>query len=370
MNMQFMDENLIVGYFQHKLTKEESQRFNTWLSENSENRMLFNAFKKVWSLSSEIKEMDDMEAENEFALFKYRYLQSNKIKQRFYDSMYFRFVKYAALFILAFALSFYWYKLNSKESVSLQSSYNEIKTKSGEKSQITLADGSKIWVNSCTSLKYPINLSSKHIDLYLDGEAYFDLKKIPNRNITVHTSRLNIDVLGTAFNLRSYADDDIIETTLVRGKIAITHSLGKNPINNQILLAPNQSAIYFKNTNSLVVNSLIEHRVHTIDTQERLQYLAIKSQSNLIVEESIDTKPQISWIEGNFIFRKETFEKLARRLERRYDVKINIISEQLKKSRFSGTFDKESIEQALKALSYPVPFNYTIIKDSVIIQPK
>jgi transmembrane sensor len=366
-----MDENLIVGYFQHRLTEEESQRFNSWLSENIENRKLFEAFKKVWSLSNGYNELNDEAVENEFALFKYRYLKSKEVKPRFFNSVYFTVIKYAAFFVFAFIISFYIQKLTKRDIISLQSSYNEIKTKPGEKSQITLADGSKIWINSCTNLKYPLNLSSRHIDIFLDGEAYFDLKKIPNRSITVHTSRLNIDVLGTAFNLKSYADDDIIETTLVRGKIAITHSLkSSGSDDNQVFLAPNQSAIYFKNSNSLVVNSLTEHRVHTIDTQEGLQYLAMKSQSNLIVEEAIDTKPQISWIEGNFIFRKETFEKLARRLERRYDVKINIIGEQLKKSRFSGTFDKESIEQALKALSYPVPFNYQIIKDSVIIQPK
>lgn len=366
-----MEEILIIRYLQHSLSEEESLQFKLWLKSSPENRKLFNELKKAWSLNVTTDPLSDVDAEREFKKFKYRYFVSaGSGKQRSFNSRYLVFLKYAAVFVLSFMLAFYFFKVQNMGRSEFKTSLNEIKTKSGESSQITLADGSKIWINSCTSLKYPVNLTSKHVDIYLDGEAYFDLKKIPNRNITVHTSRININVLGTAFNLRSYSDDNIIETTLVRGKITISHSSEKDSKDKVIFLSPNQTAVYFKNTNSLEIPALSERRIQSSETQEGLEQLAMKSQSNLIIEESIDPKPKTSWIEGKFIFRKETFEKLIKRLERKYNVKITITDEKLKKARFSGTFDKESIEQALKALSYPVPFNYGIVKDSVTIQPK
>lgn len=364
-----MDESIIIKYLRKTLSQEERKEFVRWLNEDPAHLKLFKEVKKSWALTTSFDAGNYTDSDSEFNRFKYRYLHPGKTRNGI-SPLLIQISQIAAIVVVTAALSIYIQHLISKNGNSLQTSFNEITTNAGEKTRITLADGSQIWINSCTKLKYPTSLTGSKVDLFLDGEAYFDLKKIPNRKIIVHTSRLNINVIGTAFNLRSYSDDNIIETTLVRGKISITHTSEQNNASKEVVLKPNQSAIYFKNSNTLKVPVLAEHRIQNSETQEGLEQLAIKNQSNVIVEESINTEPQISWIEGKFVFRKETFENLAKRLERHYNVKITITDSKLKKSKFSGTFDKESIEQALKALSYPVPFNYTIIKDSITIQPK
>lgn len=365
-----MNEELIIRFLQHDLTEEEKIQFEKWLAESSENMKLFRTTKQAWALTGSFSTLDDQQTEAEYSKFKYRYLQSEYARKSLLSSIP-PFWRYAAVFIMASVFSFLLFKVIYKnENNVFLSSYNEIKTKPGEKTQITLADGSSIWINSCSQLKYPVNLASEQIDMYLEGEAYFDLKKLPNRKITIHTSRVNVNVLGTAFNLKSYNDDDIIETTLVRGQVALSYPSKDPKTQKQVFLSPNQTAIFYKKTNSVTFHGFAEHRVLNLEMLNDTQKLELKNKYNIVVEESVDTESQISWINGKFTFKKETFESLAKRLERHYNVKISILDSSLKKSNFSGTFDKESIEQALKALSYPVPFRYTIIKDSIIIQNK
>ena len=362
-----MEDELLLGYLQNRLTKDEKNRLREWLSADPEHSKLLTIYKKCWSLSYPDIPLNDSEAEREFNIFRARFLQSDW-KRRLTPQGIRKFLQYAAVFFIAFTLSFLLFKIQYRGTKVLNA-YNEIITSPGEKSQVILADGSMIWVNACTRLKYPVNLRSTEIELYLEGEAYFDLKKIPGRLITVHTSQLNIKVMGTAFNLRSYSDEDVIEATLVRGKIAIEEASGKRN-KKQILLVPNQSAVYFKKSGHIEASGLSEHRVKKAETIEGLEQLAKTNQSNIIVEEEVDVHPQISWIDGKMVFRKETFEMLANRLERRYNVTINIKDDKIRKTRFSGTFDKESIEQVMHALSYPVPFKYIIIKDSIVVESK
>jgi ferric-dicitrate binding protein FerR (iron transport regulator) len=362
-----MEEELLLRYLQNRLTKEEKSQLREWLAGDPEHGRLLSIYKKCWSLSYPDLPLSDSETEKEINIFQERFLQSDK-KRRIIPRGIRKVLQYAAVFAAAFGLSFLLFK-SLYRGPEIQNAFNEIITTPGEKSQVVLADGSKIWVNACTKLRYPVNLRAEEVELYLEGEAYFDLKKIPGRHITVHTSQLNIKVIGTAFNLKSYSDEDVIEATLVRGKIAIEDASGKGN-EKQILLAPNQSAVYFKKSGRIEASSLSEHRIKNAETIEGLEQLAKKNQSNIIVEEAVDIQPQISWIEGKMVFRKETFETLANRLERRYNVKINIKDDRLRKTRFSGTFEKESIEQVMHALSYPVPFKYTIIKDSIVIESK
>ncbi|NJK96730.1 MAG: FecR family protein [Bacteroidales bacterium] len=338
---------------------------------SAENRKTLKEYKKAWVLGNLGITADEniAKTEKEFNAFKYRYLSDEKPHRKILNTWYIDILKYAAIVIVVSLLWFFLYGRTNTDKSMLISSFNEISTKPGERSQVTLADGSKIWLNACTKVKYPVDLNAAHLDIYLEGEAYFDLKKISGRSISVHTSRLKVDVLGTAFNLKSYTDENIIETTLVRGKISIK-GLAKHKEkekDKEIILEPNQTAVYFKSSDFVEMKTLIEHRVKKTETDDRLKQIAINSKSNIIVAESVNTDDQTSWVEGKFVFRKEPFDQLARRLERKFNVKIRFADEKLKTARFSGTFENETIEQALKALSYPVPFRYNIVKDSITI---
>ncbi len=361
-----MDENTILQFLQNKLSPAERKAFLDRIEADASFRALFKEIKTVWSVTSDNEAKVFSDPETEFRTFRYRNLMNDErsVKRK---NAFIPFLKVAAIVVVSFGLAFLAFSLLENKKSSTDLVYTEIETRAGEKSQITLPDGSKIWINACTKLRYPNNLQQREIELYLDGEAFFDLKKIPDRRITVRTSQINVKVLGTAFNVKSYKDDDVIETTLVRGKIEIENQTGKKAGNKTVTLKPNQSATFIKSSNNLSLKEFNEVRINTTEDLDNLKKIATSKNSNLVVMNSVNPETQTSWKEGRLSFRKETFENLAKMLERWYDIKIEIKDQELKKSRFSGSFDKETIEQALQALSYPVPFKYKIEKDSVLI---
>jgi len=363
-----MDENKIILFLKGKLFGEERQELISWLKADENNFNEYKAIKQAWALSSGLSPNVALDPEAEFETFKRKNFgpeESLKPRQHFTIN----FLKIAGIFIFAFGLSFVANRLLFIHPYTRAVAMTEITTRAGEKSQITLPDGSQIWVNACTKLKYPSNMTAANIEFFLDGEAYFDLKKIPNRKITVHTSQLNIKVLGTAFNLKAYKEEKVIETTLVRGQIAIENNDGNTTRGNQVMLEPNQTAVFFKDDKGKKIK-LVESRIAKTDNSADLTPFVQKQQSNIVVVEKINPETPTSWKDGKLSFTREHFERLAILMERWFNKKIEIKGEKLRNVRFSGTFDKETIEQALDALSYPVPFKYTIRKDSVFIYPK
>lgn len=362
-----MNENYIIRFLNEELSEGEKRIFYDWLNTSPENQKLFFEIKTNWHISRLANNTQTLDPELEARLFKYRL--NDRLKYRKTILLYRTLLGTAAAFLLVLGFSVFYYQSGAADPQTPGLAFNEISTNASEKSKIVLADGSQIWINACSKLRYPSDLNSDQIDIYLEGEAYFDIKKIKGRNITVHTSEIDVKVIGTAFNLRNYKDEDIIETTLIRGKVEIERKSGSKK--NILELQPSQSATFIKNHNKNkeerdFAKLYINHHENTDQTRE----IAIKQHSNMVVAKSINPELLIAWKDGRLSFKNESFENLAKKLEKWYDVKISIMSRELKEARVTGSFNKETIEQALKALSYPVPFNYKIEKDSVSIEPK
>lgn len=370
-----MNDNLIIKYLTGEITEEQSEKLLDWVSKDDHNKKYFSEIKNAWSSAvlNDHTKIDNVKKEAE--LFNYRRVLQNGPKKQTYrikttsqekTSFWNLALKIAAIIILIYSLGITSYTF----LIPKQNQYNEVITRKGEKSQLTLADGSKIWVNSNTKLRYPTDMDQKQVDIFLEGEAFFDVYKIPGRNLTVHTSELMINVLGTAFNVKSYSDDGVTETTLVRGKITIDGQRKK--LKEKLVLSPNQQATYISSNKTMKVKELDSAeeaskntKKGNVDGAEKLQKQQPKSQ--MVFSEKVETEVYTSWKDGKMIFKGERFEDLARRMERWYDVKIEIKYSTLKDSRYTGTFEKESIEQALKALSLSLPFTYEIDQNKIII---
>lgn len=373
-----MNENLINKYLGGELSDEEVKKLHDWVTKDDSNRKYFAQVKSAWTAAALVNDERGLNINKETELFNYRRAiqqtsgnQTYRIKTIHSGnrSSWNVFLKVAALLLLFYSLGITTYNF----IVSRQVAYNEVVTRNGEKSQLTLADGSKIWLNSNTRLRYPVQMDAKHVNLYLEGEAFFDVNKIPGRSITVNTSDLKIDVLGTAFNVKSYSEDGIAEATLVRGKITIDGQQKK--LKQQLVLQPNQHVTYIVSSEQLVVKELesTDENVEVeIQKNQEIQAPLLKKEpkSKMILTEKVDTDLFTSWKDGKLVFKSERFEDLALRMERWYDVKIEITDHKLKDSRYTGTFEKESIEQALKALSLSLPFVYEIDQNNITIKKK
>ncbi len=254
--------------------------------------------------------------------------------------------------------SFYYYKTNDP----LQNhtvAKSEICTKNGSRTKVQLPDGTSVWLNSSSKLTYDNqNFGDKIREVSLVGEAYFDVVKNAAKPFIIHTAKMDIKVLGTAFNVKSYPGDKTTETSLIHGSVEVT----LKDREEKILLKPNEKLIFNTLQNKPEKINTVSAKLNVVEKEKpiiELSHLTIYPIDNSIVE--------TAWMENKLVFRNETLEDIALKMERWYGVSIVISNENLKKELITGSFEKETIYQALKALQFTNKFTYIIKNDKIII---
>jgi ferric-dicitrate binding protein FerR (iron transport regulator) len=208
----------------------------------------------------------------------------------------------------------------------------------GGKSRVLLPDGSTVWLNSNTQLRYEKdNFGKQHREITLIGEAFFDIAKSEGIPFIIHAGKVNIRVLGTAFNVKAYAGDSAVFTTLVRGKIAVSFR------EKTVVLRPEEKLTVPVSSSARVLQ------------QQQLE----KDSSGQLAE--------ISWLNNKLVFDNNTFGELAEQMGQWYGVTFHFESANLQQLRFSGIIDTESIDQALSMLQLSRPFNFRIDGKEVYI---
>lgn len=267
----------------------------------------------------------------------------------------------ASIFMVLIVAAFFLIKNNVIESPLTQVKELKVIVPSGEKSQLILSDGTKVWLNSESKLVYPANFTIKERTVSLEGEAYFDVTKVKNSYFVVYTQDFKVKVLGTKFNIKSYPKDRTIETTVVEGMVSIES--GKSKFNlSPIILKPTERLVYRKDTAS---ESKKETRVNEIESDmEKIQ--PISSQEIFISH--VNTENITCWKDHLLVFDNETFDEIALKMSRWYKVQITIQDEPLKLHRYTGKFvNNESLTQVLEAIKLTTPICYTVHQNSVVI---
>jgi transmembrane sensor len=227
---------------------------------------------------------------------------------------------------------------------------NEVVTANGSRTHLTLPDGTRVWLNAGSRLTYDKNYGSTRREIDLTGEAFFDVANNPHQPFIIHTPRMDVRVLGTSFNVKSYAADRTTEATLVRGSIAISI---KNRLDETILLKPNQKLIVTNDLTTLLRRQPGQART----TSDTTAQVSIRPPS---YEQNTGAMIETSWVNNKFIFKDEDFGTLSKDLERWYGVSISLTDPAQADWRFTGNFEKETIRQALDALKLTAKFNYII----------
>ena len=262
----------------------------------------------------------------------------------------------AAIIVAVGLFSFRQLYSNGKTSHLAANELNEISTRLGSKSKIQLPDGSVVWLNAGSKLTYTKEYGQQIREVALTGEGYFDVVKNKEQPFIIHTSSINIKVLGTAFNVKAYPEDKQTETSLIRGSIEVTI---KNRPDNKVILLPNDKLI--------VENELYPEKDAGKNAAKREQpAYAI----NKLKQDPLDsTVAETQWIDNKLVFNDESFADLAVRMERWYDVDIELDSKdgQLLQKRMTGNFEKETIDQALEALTVLMPFKHEKTGSKIII---
>lgn len=238
----------------------------------------------------------------------------------------------AASVLLLFIGVFYYFSLPPKCEEVVD--YNEVVVPKGEIKEILLCDGTLVYINSDSKLKYKKSSGEKQREVFLEGEAYFDVKHNANKPFIVHTKKNDITVLGTAFNVFAYPDENIFRASLERGKILVSH------IDKEVVeLEENQTYVFNKDNN----------------TSEILETSNIESYS--------------SWKHGIFVFHNQRFIDILKKMERSHNVIFSLQNVEVGNSRFTGTFTaQDDIVTILEVLKIPTPFEYEILVDTILIK--
>ncbi|MEQ9441025.1 MAG: FecR domain-containing protein [Cyclobacteriaceae bacterium] len=215
----------------------------------------------------------------------------------------------------------------------------EKQTQDGQKLQITFSDGTQVKLNADTKLTYTDPFAPEQREVFLEGEAFFDVTPDPDRPFIVHTGNLSTKVLGTSFNIRTYPEEDAIQVAVVTGKVMVANNHTDSSLDDDhtVVLQPSEMATYDK-------RSLIT-RVASVNI-DRIT----------------------AWNQDILVFDNARFDEVVEQLERWYGVEFEILRQEPIKKGFDGSFQHKSLEHVLEGISYTSDFEYEIHGDTVFIR--
>jgi hypothetical protein len=377
-------ERLIVKFITNQASQEEIEQLTEWLKED-ENQIVFNDFVKTnYAIDTAMNNFDSAEVKKQLSE---RIRKENNV---FYKRSFSSYYKYAAILIVALG-GFYFYKnsntviqskpnvvipredeivlqlgnesqqLNLNEAKNITDKdgnvigrqekdrlvytkaysdgalvYNTIRIPYGKKFEVQLSDGTLVHLNAGTSLRYPVQfVRNQNRQVYLLGEAYFEVEKDKEHPFNVNTQNVNVEVLGTKFNVDTYSENISTDVVLVEGKVSLYKD--QKTKENQVFLKPRQ-----KGSNE-------------------------RGQSKITTEE-VNTDYYTAWVTGSLVFKNASFDEIIKKLERRYNVTFINRNKTLGKEIFNARFDNEPIEVVLKYFSDSYAIDYDINRDRITIK--
>lgn len=318
---------LIVKYLQGHLSDIELDNFLLWINADSENKKLFFEIKAMYEAC------DSDQTDQTFDVMQsWKRLLQKRQKQRIKRGMMigFRWFSYAATLVLVVTASvFFWNKTGQgSDEVTRYIGGNGVCANVME-----LPDGTKVHVGPQTTFYYKGNYGEKTREVYLEGEAYFDVAKQKDKPFIVKVKGQDIEVLGTKFNVLAYPNDSLFVTTLLEGSV----SLFIEKLNTHTILNPDEQFVYNRQNS-------------------RTEILKVKASEYL------------RWTEGYYYFREQSLKSILDRLSRVYELNFVMKSDALKQKKFTGTFYKgQNIEEVLDIINVSVPFKYKIEGRNIVI---
>lgn len=297
-----MDE-LLMKYIKGETTPEEREKVVRWLDEDPEHIHQYHSLRKLYDISlwSPIEES-----------------QPEKKQTRTLKPVWIEFLKVAAVILITFlgTKAFFDWK---DEPVKMQT----VIVPAGQRAELLLTDGTKVWLNSRSKLKFPDRFQKDARHVELDGEGYFEVTHKEEAPFTVHTSRYDVKVLGTEFNVKAYNSKNQFEASLLKGSVEVSN-MNKSQV---VRLRPDEQVI---------------------------------SDGSQLIRSVILDKNYFRWKEGLLCLDDESIGGLIDKLELYYDVKIIVQQASLMKYHYSGKFRiSDGVEHVLKVLQLKHKFTYT-----------
>ena len=275
-------EELITGYLSGNTNKEDTERLVAWIKESPDNLRYYQRLKNIWQVSHPAFGADTIQVASANEK-----MMSRITPVKWYESRFIRYWQYAAAILLLplVVFSSYLFISNQRTEYS-QVAYQEVFAPYGTHSRVNLPDGSLVWLNAGSSLKYPTVFDWDKRQVELSGEAYFEVESDPEHPFIVQTDGVEVSAVGTAFNVEAYRNDSIVAVTMAIGKVNV--SLGKQ-------------------------------RVFSLVSGERMGYNVNTSSCRI---EQIDPYKWYAWKDGALVFRNDPLEYVFKKIGQTFNVDI------------------------------------------------
>jgi len=318
--------DLIMGYLKGSLSTEEKDLFFKWVNEREENKKLFFDLKVIYDAS--FGDTFSGKIEDSWQ----RLLDKKKNAGRPKHLLWRRIASYAAVILVTVGItSALFLSITDNERENLTAQY--IGGDGLEADVVVMPDGTRISLGSKTNFHYENEYGKSTRTVYLEGEAYFEVKQQKNKPFIVKVNGQDIEVLGTKFNVMAYPNDSIFTTTLLEGSV----SLDTEGQSRKTILQPDQQFIYNRNKGTTQVND-------------------------------VDARQYIAWTSGYYYFPDQRLQAILHRLSHIYGVTFSVSSEKLNNTMFTGTFYRgQSIKDILEIIKLSIPIKYTIEDHQVTI---
>lgn len=363
--METKIKSLFISYLENSISKEDEDYLLQWIKNNPDSRQDLINFRHLWNMAGVVGESNPDFLERKFNLFLKRADSISTVQRRPKKVFWNWFQRVAAIFILGatVSLAISYSVFNSKNNELV---FQEIIVPAGARSEITLPDGSKIWLNASSSLKYSNQFGKKQREIFLTGEAFFQVTKNKSKLFVVQTSDLSIKAYGTSFNVKSYPDENTVETTLVEGSIGVKRTGLGNSKKDEVILEPSQRVVYYKKT----MNNEVKTDTGGEKTTEEKVLKTESQKLTYMISKGIDPEPFTKWKEGVVVIASKDLDELAVILERKYDVKIRFEDEMLKKLKLTGSLENETVEQVIEAIGIAANIDYQIEDRNILFKQK
>ena len=308
-----IDVKILCRYFEGKASDSDVAMIRKWLEESPENKNTLEKERRMYDIMH-------LSGKPEPVLNK----SSSKRHVIFRETL-----KITAVSAIVLLLSIFYHAKNKDTE---EDQFQSITVPSGQRINITLPDGTSVWLNARTTIKYPLTFNKENRQVTLNGEAYFDVIEDKKKPFVVHTPKGRLEVLGTVFNVYDYSDNVQFETMLFEGSVKVNPN---DSLQSAVMLIPGYKS-YLEN-GKLEVTHVEDYSVYR-------------------------------WIEGLICFENEAFSMIMNDFEKYYGLKIVVENEKAKKQYYSGKFRQtDGIDYALRVLQKDIHFKYSRDDENSII---
>jgi ferric-dicitrate binding protein FerR (iron transport regulator) len=330
---------LVTRYLSRETSIDETEHLNLLLKQKRYST-LFNAINEQWAKAGNRESFFEYNTERGLKLLTAKIRKYNpsfrwekEVKQKYsflYHPRHLRIAASIAFLILLVTGAFFVTNILKQKSVSI--AWNEKRTVMGEKIIVTMIDGTKITLNADSKLKYPVHFGEESREVYLEGEAYFEVTHDANKPFIVHTGDVSTTDLGTKFNVCAFPNEESIIVSLEEGKVEVSKN-ESGAKNGNLILAPTQQWIYNK-----------------------------EEETNKI--EQFDFQKAIGWKDNILVFDNEPLSNVLMPLERYFGVKFEIADQSLANRTIKANFRNESFWTVVKVLEKATGLTYKTMKEN------